>query len=163
MRLLSSGLPGSSVMPSPCCPPLASWAKVVITYLLSDFRGLWQAMQFSTRIGATSRMKLTGFAGEPTPGWAGRDAAGFVAVVPALTCDRPASGFPVLRTATPLAAARSEPAGGVFLACPLTASPRVVAKTHRTSPRVKRVETGRDGARDIVGVLPGSRRSGCPA
>ena len=48
-------------MPSPCCPPLASWVKVVITYLLSDFRGLWQAMQFSTRIGATSRMKLTGF------------------------------------------------------------------------------------------------------
>src|SRR5262249_60293018 len=62
MRLLSSGLPGSSVIPSPCCPPLASWAKVVITYLLSDFRGLWQAMQFSTRIGATSRMKLMGFA-----------------------------------------------------------------------------------------------------
>ena len=40
--------------PSPCWPPLASWAKVVITYLLSDFFGLWQAMQFWTRIGATS-------------------------------------------------------------------------------------------------------------
>ena len=36
-RLLSSGLPGSSVIPSPCCPPLASCVKVVITYLLSDF------------------------------------------------------------------------------------------------------------------------------
>src|SRR4051794_10222260 len=48
-------------MPSPCWPPLASWANVVITYLLSDFRGLWQAMQFSTRIGATSRIKLTPF------------------------------------------------------------------------------------------------------
>ena len=34
-----------------------------MTYLLSDLRGLWQAMQFSTRIGATSRMKLTGLPG----------------------------------------------------------------------------------------------------
>src|SRR5262245_31768974 len=29
-------------------------------YLLSDFRALWQAMQFCTKIGATSFMKLTG-------------------------------------------------------------------------------------------------------
>ena len=29
-------------------------------YLLSDFFGLWQAMQFCTRIGATSLRKLTG-------------------------------------------------------------------------------------------------------
>ena len=28
-------------------------------YLLSDFLGLWQAMQFLTRIGAISFMKLT--------------------------------------------------------------------------------------------------------
>src|SRR4051794_21370765 len=48
-------------MPSPCLPPLASWANVVITYLPSDFLGLWQAMQFRTRMGATSRMKLRGF------------------------------------------------------------------------------------------------------
>jgi hypothetical protein len=39
---------------------LASWAKVVIVYLLSDFLGLWQAIQFCTKIGATSFKKLTG-------------------------------------------------------------------------------------------------------
>src|SRR3954447_24319698 len=66
--MLASGSPGSSVTPSPCCPPLASWANVVITYLLSDFLGLWQAMQFWTRIGATSFRKLTG---APASGVAG--------------------------------------------------------------------------------------------
>ena len=49
------------MIPSPCLPPLASWVNVVITYLLSDFLGLWQAMQFRTSRGATSRMKLTVF------------------------------------------------------------------------------------------------------
>src|SRR3954467_4959339 len=60
MKRLASGSPGSSVTPSPCAPPLASWANVVITYLLSDFLGLWQAMQFWTRTGARSLRKLTG-------------------------------------------------------------------------------------------------------
>ena len=80
-RRLSSGSPGSRVMPSPCWPPLASWANVVMTYLLSDLRGLWQAMQFSTKIGATSRMKLTGwitaFGSGLTSGFAADDPALF--------------------------------------------------------------------------------------
>src|SRR5262249_42482094 len=41
------GLAGSRVIPSPCWPPLASWANVVMTYLLSVLRGLWHAMQLS--------------------------------------------------------------------------------------------------------------------
>src|SRR5205823_7893105 len=101
---------------SPCCPPLASWAKVVMTYLLSDFRGLWQAMQFSTRIGATSRIKLTGFVGDPTPGLAGCDAAGFDAEAPALTWDGPVSDGRGLRAARPFAAEDSGAACGFVLA-----------------------------------------------
>src|SRR4051812_5979718 len=64
-------------MPSPCLPPLASWANVVITYLPSDFLGLWQAMQFLTRSGATSRMKLTGRAAVPAPAGACAGAPAF--------------------------------------------------------------------------------------
>src|SRR3954469_15001044 len=72
-KRLASGSPGSRGASSPCCPPLASWANVVITYLLSDFLGLWQAMQFWTRTGARSLRKLTGLS---APG-----ASGLTAVV----------------------------------------------------------------------------------
>jgi hypothetical protein len=104
---------------------LANWAKVVITYLLSDFFGLWQAMQFSTRMGATSRMKLTGFAAGAVAGFAGNDAAGagddarVLALPPSALTVEPADPLPALR------AARAEPvpvpaelgdAGDFFLA-----------------------------------------------
>src|SRR3954470_13481806 len=90
------------MMSSPNCPPLASWAKVVITYLLSDFRGLWQAMQFSTRIGATSRMKLRDFAAGAPPAFFSAGAAFFSAW--ALGASPRANGT---RTATDVETTRS--------------------------------------------------------
>ena len=58
--LMETVEPGDEVViPSPFWPPLANWAKVVMLYWLSVFRALWQAMQFWTRIGATSFRKLT--------------------------------------------------------------------------------------------------------
>ena len=59
-KKLVSGSPGTSVIPLPRTPPFASWAKVVIVYLLSDFFGLWHAMQFCSKIGATSLRNPTG-------------------------------------------------------------------------------------------------------
>ena len=47
-------------------------------YLLSDFFGLWHAMQFWTRIGATSLRKLTGARGSSIPGPLGRGIEGSV-------------------------------------------------------------------------------------
>jgi hypothetical protein len=87
-----------------------------MTYLLSDFRGLWQAMQFSTRIGATSRKKLTGFVGEPASGWTGCDAAGFDAEGSALICDRLESDFLGARGAFPLSVDDPWAACGFFWA-----------------------------------------------
>src|ERR1700733_10363704 len=64
-KRLASGSPDTSVIPLPFTPPFANWAKVVIVYLLSDFFGLWHAMQFCTRIGATSLRKPTGGGSSP--------------------------------------------------------------------------------------------------
>src|SRR4051794_20308874 len=83
-KRLASGSPGSRVTSSPCCPPLASWENVVITYLLSDFLGLWQAMQFWTRTGATSLRKLTGLSAPGASGSTADVASSSARVVPGI-------------------------------------------------------------------------------
>src|SRR3954469_18727376 len=83
-KRLASGSPGARVTSSPCCPPLASWANVVITYLLSDFFGLWQAMQFWTRTGARSLRKLTGLSAPGASGLADDVVSSPASVAPAV-------------------------------------------------------------------------------
>src|SRR5271165_7427100 len=95
-------------MPSPCFPPLASCVKLVITYLLSDFLGLWQAIQFRTRIGATSPMKLTGLL---PPAWFSLVVAlldsGFAFVFAADCASSPRAGTKLASARRNIAEARS--------------------------------------------------------
>src|SRR5262245_21212815 len=125
-------------MPSPCWPPLASWANVVITYLLSDFLGLWQAMQFSTRIGATSRIKLTVFIPPPGAGGVGLGAGALAAEASfGLSFPGSAGGF------SPFVAGGAGAFGAVFSAWDFASSARAgtttaVARTEARSVAIRR-------------------------
>src|SRR5207249_5228981 len=57
---LSSGLPAA--IGSPLAPPESSFSNDVMSNFPDFFLASWQAKQFSLRIGATSLMKLTGWA-----------------------------------------------------------------------------------------------------
>src|SRR5580693_6713001 len=113
-----------------------------MTYLLSDLRGLWQAMQFSTKIGATSRMKLIGLPGLFAATPSGPGGAGFISSDGAAGFFGSDVALPSRRVAAVFEGAAS------FVAFVWPSSPR--AATDESTSDTRNAKKQRINVRDIV-------------